>query len=145
MAIFHARIINKPITASLKTGLMKMVKWLIAPLAKKGKGRAQGQKVQGSAWLLVLNKSFCFQEVPRFATVGGNSPGSPKLPSIPFIPFLGHSWCWKWAGILRTVCSNFQTMIFQAETRSISSEYIFSVKFVYLWNSIHNSPWFYRI
>ena len=46
IAIFHPRIINKAFIASLKTGLLKMVKWLRMALAKKGKGKPHRQEVR---------------------------------------------------------------------------------------------------
>lgn len=65
-AIFHARIINKPIIASLETGLLQIVKWLSGATAKKGEGAlASGGALCGAC-----------QKLPF-------SRGSPVCPGLP--------------------------------------------------------------
>lgn len=66
IAIFHPRIINKAIIASLKTGLLKMVKWLLMAFAKKGNGKPYRQKQGVSvnvAPSLLLTKTSLFRRL----------------------------------------------------------------------------------
>ena len=90
-AIFHPKIINKAIIASLKKGLLKMATWLVT--AGNGIGQERNRRTTeaevGGEWqhctLLALNKGFCFLEVMSVATGEGNIPEFPKTAYQPLL------------------------------------------------------------
>lgn len=100
IAIFHPRIINKAVIASLKPGLLKMVTWLRMAPARKGKGKRHRQEVRVNIAPPCFSQRLLFSRGSEFChSVRKHPGGSQNCASISSVPFLGHLWCPQWANM----------------------------------------------